>query len=124
MTVVDDSVVSVVPSPPVQQTVLFFPAGNDVQVVVQYPSVSDGTGCQSEFYYKTDRTTSDTDPSTVVFTSPVVDDPNNAGATMSTFTIDAVDNSVAGAMWWRVDFVDSTGLRTTVGFGTLLVEAV
>src|SRR5215469_5813393 len=48
----------------VQQTVLYFPVNNDVNVLVQYPSISDGTGCQSEFYYKADRTTPDTDPST------------------------------------------------------------
>lgn len=124
MTEVIGGVVTVNPSPPVQQSVLFFPAGNDVQVLVQYPSVADGTGCQSEFYYKTDRTTSDTDPTTVVFTSPVVDDPDNPGATMSTFAIDAEDNSVSGAMWWRVDFLDASDNRTTVGFGTLIVEAV
>jgi hypothetical protein len=119
-----DANISATPDEPVQQTVLFFPAGNDVQVTVRYPNIPDGTGCQSEFYYKTDRTTSDTDPSTVTFTSLVLDDPDNAGATMSTFTIDSEDNSVSGAFWWRVDFLDTTDSRTTVGFGTLIVEAV
>jgi hypothetical protein len=124
MTETIDANVSVTPDNPVQQSVLYFPAGNDVQVTVRYPNISSGTGSQSEFYYKADRTTSDTDLSTVVFTSPVIADPDNAGATMSQFTIDSADNAMAGAYWWRVDFVDSTGLRTTVGFGTLIVEAV
>lgn len=110
--------------PPVQAYVLFFPAGNDVQVVVRYPNLADGTGYQSEFYYKTDRTTPDTDPTTVVYTVPVDDDPDNPGATMSVFQIDAGDNSTAGAFWWRVDIVDPEDDRTSVGFGTLMVEAV
>jgi len=108
----------------VQQTVLYFPANNDVNVLVQYPSISDGTGCQSEFYYKADRTTPDTDPSTVSYAVPVVDDPANAGATMSQFTVLAADNAESGAYWWRVDFLDASGNRTSVGFGTLIVEAV
>jgi hypothetical protein len=124
MTEMIDANVSAIPDEPVQQSVLFFPAGNDVQVTVSYPNISDGTGCQSEFYYKTDRTTPDTDLTTVVFTSPVIIDPDNVGATMSTFTIDAADNSASGAFWWRVDFLDAGDLRTTVGFGTLIVEAV
>jgi hypothetical protein len=123
MTEVIDAVISTLDDP-VQQSVLFFPAGNDVQVTVRYPSISDGTGCQSEFYYKADRTTSDTDPSTVVFTSLVIADPDNTGATMSTFTIDSSDNAMSGAYWWRVDFLDAADSRTTVGFGTLIVEAV
>lgn len=124
MTSTIDADISTFPDNPVQQSVLFFPAGNDVQVIVRYPNIPDGTGCQSEFYYKDDRTTPDLDPTTVIFTSLVVDDPDNAGATMSTFTIDAADNAVAGAMWWRIDFLDAADSRTTVGFGTLMVEAV
>jgi hypothetical protein len=108
----------------VQQTVLYFPAGNDVKVMVQYPSISDGTGCQSEFYYKTDRAASDTDPETVSYAVPVDNDPDNPGSTMSQFTILATDNAESGAFWWRVDFLDSSGSRTSVGFGTLIVEAV
>src|SRR5215831_12700497 len=96
----------------VQQTVLYFPVNNDVNVLVQYPSISDGTGCQSEFYYKADRSTPDTDPSTVSYAVPVDPDPNNAGVTMSQFTIDATDNAESGAYWWRVDFVDASGSRT------------
>jgi hypothetical protein len=123
MTETIDAVISTLDEP-VQQSVLFFPAGNDVQVTVRYSNIPDGTGCQSEFYYKADRTTSDTDPSTVVFTSLVVADPDNTGATMSQFTIDSADNAMAGAYWWRVDFLDAADSRTTVGFGTLIVEAV
>lgn len=124
MTSMIEAVISVVPSPPVQQSVMYFPVGNDVEVVVRYPNVPDGTGAQSEFYYKTDRTMSDTDPSTVVYASPVVDDPDNPGATMSRFIIDETDNAASGSFWWKIDFVDVGDLRTTVGFGTLLVEAV
>jgi hypothetical protein len=124
MTETIDANISVIPDEPVQQSVLYFPVGNDVTVVVQYPNIADGTGTQSEFYYKQNRATSDTDPTTVVYASPVVADPDNAGATMSRFIIDSEDNSVAGAFWWRIDFVDTSSSRTTVGFGTLLVEAV
>jgi hypothetical protein len=119
-----DANISVIPDEPVQQSVLYFPVGNDITVIVQYPNIPDGTGFQSEFYYKQDRTTSDTDPTTVVYASPVVVDPDNAGATMSQFTIDSSDNSMAGAFWWKIDFLDASDNRTTVGFGTLLVEAV
>lgn len=119
-----DANISAVPDNTVQQSVLFFPVGNDVQVIVRYPSIPDGTGCQSEFYYKADRYTSDLDPTTVAFTSLVVDDPDNAGATMSQFLIDAEDNAASGAFWWRIDFLDPGDNRTTVGFGTLIVEAV
>jgi hypothetical protein len=59
-----------------------------------------------------------------VYASPVVDDPDNVGATMSRITIDSEDNSASGAFWWRIDYVDAGDLRTTVGFGTLIVEAV
>lgn len=122
MTVSIDGIVSM--DEPVQAQVLYFPCGNDVTVTVRYPGVADGTGAQSEFYYKADRKTSDTDPSTTVYASPVVDDPDNAGATMSRFIIDDGDNSNAGAFWWRIDFVGPDDARTTVGYGTLMVEAV
>lgn len=108
----------------VQQSVLYFPAGNDVQVLVQYPTISDGTGCQSEFYYKADRQTPDNDMSTVSYAVPVDNDPDNLGQTISTFLISAADNGESGAFWWRVDFLDALGNRTSVGFGTLIVEAV
>jgi len=109
---------------PVQQSAMYFPVNNDVIVTVQYPTIGSGTGCQSEFYYKADRTTPDTDPSTVSYAVPVTDDPQNPGATMSQFTIDAADNAESGAYWWRIDFLDAGSNRTSVGFGPLIVEAV
>jgi hypothetical protein len=124
MTETIDANISVVPDEPVQQSVLYFPVNNDVTVIVQYPNIADGTGAQSEFYYKQNRAVPDTDPTTVVYASPVVDDPDNPGATMSRIIIDSEDNSTSGAFWWRIDYVDAGDLRTTVGFGTLLVEAV
>ena len=124
MAEIDDAVITVNDGTPVQPTVMYFPQSNDVQVTVQYPTIADGTGCQSEFYYKDNRFTPDDDPTTVSYTVSVNPDPDNAGATMSTFVIEATDNGVNGAFWWRVDFVDSAGDRSTVGFGTLIVEAV
>jgi hypothetical protein len=109
---------------PVPATVMYFPRGNDVQVVARFPGIADGTGAQAEFYYKTDRVTPDNDPTTVIYTVPVIADPDNAGATMSTFLIAEADNNVAGAFWWRIDVVDPSAYRSTVGFGTLIVEAV
>lgn len=109
---------------PVPATVIYFLRGNDMSVVARFPTIADGTGYQGEFYYKTDRATPDTDPTTIAYAAPIVADPDNTGATMSTFQIDAADNGINGAFWWRVDVVDPGGLRSTVGFGTLLVEAV
>jgi hypothetical protein len=105
-------------------TVLYFPRGNDITVVARLPSIADGTGYQGEFYYKQDRTSLDTDPSTIVYTSPVDVDPDNAGATMSTFTVPGMDNGANGAFWWRIDTLDPSDARNTIGFGTLIVEAV
>jgi hypothetical protein len=104
--------------------VLYFPQNNDVTVNVSYPGISDGTGATSEFYYKTNRTTSDTDPTTKTYTVPIVDDPDNAGACMSTIDIPAADNATAGSLWWRIDVIDSSGDVSTVGYGILLVESV
>jgi len=110
---------------PVQQYTMYFPQGNDIQVTAHYPGIPSGTvNGKSEFYYKTDRTTPDSDPSTKVYTANIVDDPNNQAATMSQFLIPAADNGTAGAMWWRIDAIDQYNNRSTVGFGTLLVEAV
>jgi hypothetical protein len=108
----------------VPATVLFFPRGNDVTVLARYPSIVDGTGYQSEFYYKQDRKDLDTDPLTIVYAVPVVADPDNAGATMSTFAVPGSDLDTNGAFWWRIDVLDPTDLRSTIGFGTLIVEAV
>jgi hypothetical protein len=109
---------------PVPMTVLYIPQNNDVVVNVYYPGISDGTGATSEFYYKTDRTTSDTDPTTRMYTSTVVDNPDNTGTCMSTFEIPASDNASAGSFWWRIDLIDSSADVCTVGYGTLMVESV
>jgi hypothetical protein len=105
-------------------TALFFPQGNDVVVTAQFPGISDGTGMSSEFWYKTDKTTPDTDPTSLSFESTVIPDPENAGQTMSQFSIPATDNDEAGAFWWRVDVIDVNSHRRTASCGTLLVEAV
>lgn len=104
--------------------VLIFPRNNDVVVTARYPDISDGTGSNSVFYYKDNRYVSDDDPSTQMYQAPIVDDPDNPGATMSQFTIPADDNLITGAFWWRVDCVDSLNSRRTAQCGTLLVEAV
>jgi hypothetical protein len=104
--------------------VLIFPQGNDIVVTARFPDISDGTGATSEFYYKDNRYTPDSDPSTQVYSSDIYDDPDNPGATMSQFTIPAADNSANGAFWWRVDCIDSLDTRRTAQCGTLLVEAV
>jgi len=110
---------------PVQQMAMYFPQGNDIQVTAHYPNIPPGTaGAKSEFYYKTDRTVPDNDPTTKVYTAQVVDDPNNQTATMSQFLIPAADNGVVGSQWWRIDVIDQYSNRSTVGFGILLVEAV
>jgi hypothetical protein len=103
---------------------LFVPRGNDIVVTARFPGIADGTGMNSEFWYKNDRTTPDNDPSVITFTSPVVADPANAGSTMSQFSIPATDNAVPGAFWWRVDIMDVLNKRRTVNSGPLLVESV
>jgi hypothetical protein len=105
-------------------TTLWFPQGNDIIVTARYPGISDGTGMTSEFYYKDNRYTADTDPGTQVYSSDITADPDNPGATMSQFTIPADDNLITGAFWWRVDCIDSLDNRRTADCGTLLVEAV
>jgi hypothetical protein len=105
-------------------TVLFFPRGNDIIVTARFPDISDGTGVTAEFYYKDNRVTADTDPSTMTYSSSVRPDPGNPGATMSVFTIPGTDNDDPGAFWWRVDVIDALLSRRTASCGTLLVEAV
>jgi hypothetical protein len=94
--------------------VLIFPQGNDIVVTARFPGISDGTGAQSEF----------SDPTTMVYTSAIIDDPDNPGQTMSTFEIPREDVAVTGAFWWRVDCIDTLSSRRTASCGTLLVEAV
>src|ERR1700758_2886704 len=103
---------------------LYFPQGKDVTVTARYPGIPSGTGLHSEFYYKDNRYTADSDPSVQMYSAPIDPDPDNTGATMSVFDIPAADNGVAGAFWWRVDVVDSANIRRYVDSGTLLVEAV
>jgi hypothetical protein len=114
----------VVDTTPNAMLALYFQQGNDVVVNVYYPNVTDGTGASSEFYIKTERSTPDSDPSTKKYTATVVDNPDNTGTCMSTFLVPGTDIQTAGAFWWRSDLLDSSGDRSTVGYGTLIVEAV
>jgi hypothetical protein len=93
-------------------------------VTASFPTISDGTGMSSEFYYKPDRTTDDDDPGVTMVESTVDPDPDNEGATLATFTITAADNGMTGSFWWRVDVIDANGNRRTANCGPLLVEAV
>jgi hypothetical protein len=104
--------------------VLFFPQGNDVVVTARFPTISDGTGQTATFYYKNDKMTPDSDPSTITYQSDVVPDDGNPGATMSQFTVPSSDTQFPGAYWWRIDVTDSFDTNRTAGCGTLLVEAV
>lgn len=105
-------------------TALFIPQGNDVIVTARFPEISDGTGINSEFWYKPDKTVPDNDPSVITYEAEVVPDPDFDGQTMSQFSIPAADNEVAGAHWWRVDLIDVGNNRRTANCGTYLVEAV
>jgi hypothetical protein len=109
---------------PVPMNGLVFPRGNDIVVTARFPTISDGTGMSAEFYYKADRTTADDDPSVQVYESAVTPDPDNEGATLATFEVDAADNASTGSYWWRVDVLDSSGHRRTADCGPLLVDAV
>jgi hypothetical protein len=109
---------------PVPTTALVFPRGNDIVVTARFPTISDGTGMSSEFYYKPDRKTDDGDPSVQIYESAVIPDPDNEGATLATFDVPSTDNAAAGAFWWRVDVLDVDGHRRTANCGTLLVDAV
>lgn len=102
----------------------YFPQGNDIAVTVYYPEVADGTGASSKFYYKKSRETSDTDPTTITYTAPIVNNPDSTGTCMSVIDIPAADNAVSGSFWWRIDAIDSTGDVSTVGYGALLVKGV
>jgi hypothetical protein len=105
-------------------TSLFIPRGNDVVVTARFPEISDGTGMSSEFWYKPDKTTPDTDPAVLSFSATIIADPDNAGATMSKYNIPSTDTAVPGSFWWRVDVIDVAAKRRTANCGTLLVEAV
>jgi hypothetical protein len=106
------------------QTCLFVPQGNDIVVTARFPGISDGTGMSSKFWVKPDRTTPDTDPAVSTYTSTVVADPSNIGATMSTFNVPSAENALPGAFWWRVDIIDSLNHRRTADSGTYMIESV
>ena len=103
---------------------LFFKQGNDIIVTARYPDISSGTGMSAKFFFKDDKTTSDTDPSVKVYTSTVIADPDNIVSTMSKFTIPRADTGVPGAYWWKVNLTDAPGSIRTASQGPLLVEAV
>ena len=103
-------------------TALFFPQGNDIVVTAKFPDIIDGTGITAEFWYKDDKGTPDDDPTTMTYTSTMIQGDDEIW--YSEFTIPAADNEVTGAFWWRVDAVDAFEKRRTANCGTLLVEAV
>jgi hypothetical protein len=104
-------------------TALFFHQNNDIVVIAKFPDISDGSGIVTEFWYKEDRFTLDTDPSTRTYsgTTLVL---GTDGIWTSQFSIPASDNALTGAFWWRVDAIDAQNHRRTAQCGTLLVEAV
>jgi hypothetical protein len=109
---------------PAQMTALVFYANKDVIVTSRFPDISDGTGMTSTFYIKADRITPDTDITVQSYSSAVISDPDNVGATMSQFIIPASDTNMPGSWWWRVDVTDSLGKTRTANCGPLLIQAV
>jgi hypothetical protein len=103
---------------------LFFKQGDDIVVTARYAQIPDGTGMTASFYIKDDKTTSDIDPSVLVYDSDVVADPENAGATLSKFTIPSEDTQVTGAWWWKIRVFDPFSNVRTANQGPLLIEAV
>jgi hypothetical protein len=103
---------------------LFFKRGDDIVVTARYAEISDGSGMTATFYIKSDKTTLDTDPSVLTYDSNVVADPNNTGATMSTFDIPSTDTQDTGAWWWKVRIFDQFNNVRTANQGPLLIEAV
>jgi hypothetical protein len=57
-------------------TSLMIPRGNDVVVTARFPEIATGTGMSSQFWYKNDKTTPDSDPSVLMVQSTVVSDPD------------------------------------------------
>jgi hypothetical protein len=103
---------------------LFFKQGDDIVVTARYAEIPDGTGMTAKFYVKGDKTTADTDPSVMKYDSNVIADPDNAGATLSQFTIPSTDTQVTGAWWWKVRVFDPFNHVRTASQGPLLIEAV
>ena len=104
-------------------TALFFYQNNDIIVVAKFPDIIDGTGITTQFWYKSNKYTADTDPSTHTYTGTTLT-VGTAGLWFSNFSVPAADNTIPGAYWWRVDAIDATNKRRTAQCGTLLVEAV
>lgn len=102
-------------------TALFFFQNNDIIVTAKFPEIVDGTGVTAEFWYKPDKSTPDSDPANLTYTSNVIQ--GDDAVWYSQFQIPAEDNMIAGAFWWRVDAIDALSNRRTAGCGTLLVEA-
>jgi hypothetical protein len=103
---------------------LFFKQGDDIVVTARYAEISSGTGMSAMFYIKDDKTTADTDPSVKTYNSGVMADPDNAGATLSMFTIPSTDTQLTGAWWWKVRVSDPFNHVRTASQGPLLIEAV
>jgi hypothetical protein len=105
-------------------TALFFKQGDDIVVTARYAEISSGSGLTSTFYIKDDKTMPDTDPSVMTYDSNVIADPDNAGATLSQFTIPSADTQATGAWWWKVRVFDPFNHVRTANQGPLLIEAV
>lgn len=103
-------------------TALFFPQNNDIVVTARFPEITDGTGVTTEFWYKDNKTTPDSDPTSVSYQSILARGTDDVW--YAQFNIPATDNEVTGAFWWRVDAIDTLNRRMTANCGTLLVEAV
>ena len=103
---------------------LLLQQSKDVLITARFPDMSDGTGMTSTFYIKYDRITPDTDPSVQSYSSSIINDPDNAGATMSQYIIPAADTGMTGVYWWRVDRTDATGKIKTWNYGPLIIQAV
>jgi hypothetical protein len=101
---------------------LFFPRGNDVTVTAKFPGITSGTGVSSKFWRKNSKTTSDTDPATISYTSVLT--AGTDGIWFATFKVPKADNATPGTFWWRVDAIDPLSNVTTAACGPLLVEAV
>jgi hypothetical protein len=104
-------------------TALFFPQNNDVTVVAKFPGVTTATGLSAKFWVKDDKTTPDSDPTTLSFPGSALTQGSD-GLWFSQFLVPASDTATPGAFWWRVDLTDSLNHRTTTGGGPVLVEAV
>jgi hypothetical protein len=104
-------------------TTLFFPQNNDIVVTAKFPDFTTGAGIITKFWYKNNKFTADSDPTSISFTGTTLTQGTD-GLWFSTFSIPAANNVMTGAFWWRVDATDSLNKRRTAQCGTLLVEAV